>query len=272
MVTPGQYIGMPASEYHSIEALSASGAKHLLRSPAHYLAARAAPHEPSAAMKLGTVVHTLVLEPEKAVHEIAVAPKFDRRTSLGRAAADEFEAAAGGKLIIDEGSYDIARRIADRVRAHPLIKTDLDQDGVSELTMLWNQHGVPCKARVDRLSGFTMLDVKTCKDASPSGFAKQIGKFKYHMQHAHYANGFREIHGWDLDRFVFIAVETDPPFEVGLYSISPRSLQSGRALIERAAVAYKRAMDTKDMWKGYEAAIIEVDVPNWAQAEPAFEM
>ena len=55
------HVGMPASDYHKVEALSASGAKLLLRSPAHYIASKTTPREPTAAMRLGTLTHALIL-------------------------------------------------------------------------------------------------------------------------------------------------------------------------------------------------------------------
>lgn len=266
-LTAGTYYGVPAAEYHKIEALSASGAKLLLRSPAHYLASKANPREPTANMKFGTLVHTLVLEPELVATEIAVSPKFDKRTTIGKQAAAEFEIRAEGKMVIDEDLFAKAQRVADAVRAHPVVKDELLPDGNTEVTMLWNQHGLPCKGRVDYMRGATMMDVKTCQDASPDGFARSVATFSYHMQAAHYAAGFKEIVGWDLDRFIFIAVESESPHGVGIYTLDARSLASGRKMIERAALAYHRAVSMADTWKGYDEQIVELSVPSWAQVE-----
>lgn len=264
----GTHLGLPAEDYHAIEALSASGAKLLLRSPAHYLASKSSPKEPTAAMRLGTVVHTLILEPDKATAEIAVMPKFDRRTTIGKKAAEEFEEDHRGKLVIDEGVWSKASSIAEAVLKNPIVRDNLG-GGQSEVTMLWHQYDVPCKARIDYLTGSAILDVKTCNDASPEGFARQIATFQYHVQAAHYANGFREVVGWDLDRFVFIAVESEAPYAVGCYTLDARSLQSGRILIERAAEAYRRALTMEPTAAAsYADEILEISVPNWAQVEP----
>lgn len=265
----GTHLGLAAEDYHQIDALSASGAKLLLRSPAHFLAAKSSPKEPSAAMKLGTLVHTLILEPEKVAAEIAVMPKFDRRTTIGKKAAEEFEEDHRGKLVVDEVQWARAKSISDAVRANRVVQENLT-GGVSEATLIWEQYGVPCKARVDYLKGSAIFDVKTCSDASPEGFARQVASFQYHVQAAHYANGFREIVGWDLDRFVFIAVESEAPFAVGCYTLDARSLQSGRLLIERAAEAYKRAATLSEDGVGYSYAdeVVEISVPGWAQVEP----
>ena len=262
------HIGMPATDYHAIEALSASGAKLLLRSPAHYLAARNSPREPSSAMRLGTIVHGLILEPDTFRDQFAVMPKFDKRTKVGKQAAEEFEADNAGKIVIDEYTHETATAIATSVLKHPVVAQHM-RGGNAEVSMLWDQYGVPCKARYDYMTGSAVLDVKTCSDASPEGFAKQIAKFQYHVQAAHYSAGFREVVGWDLDRFVFIAVETEAPYAVGVYTLDPRSLQSGRLLMERAAEAYKRALEhATDMPAIYSPDVVEISVPNWAQVEP----
>ena len=74
---------LPASDYHKIKALSASTAKTLLKSPAHYLASLANPREPTAAMRLGTLCHTLVFEPDDFEKDFAIMPKVDSGIATG---------------------------------------------------------------------------------------------------------------------------------------------------------------------------------------------
>lgn len=264
----GVFYGVEAQQYHAVEALSASGAKLLLRSPAHYRALRDNPKPPTAAMQLGTVVHGLILEPETFKAQVAVAPKIDRRTSFGKKAYEEFCADNTGKLIISEDDHDRARRIADAVHACPLATEQL-VGGQSEVTFFWDQHGVRCKARTDYLRGGTIVDVKTCGDASPDGFARQVANLYYHLQAAHYLNAYRETQGWDPDGFVFIAVESEPPHTVGVYTLDPRALATGRILIKRAADAYKTALELND-WQSYQQEIMELPLPGWAVIDPDF--
>lgn len=264
----GIFYGVKAEDYHKVEALSASGAKLLLRSPAHYRAQREKPKAPTAAMLMGTIVHGLVLEPATFSQDIAVAPKFDRRTSFGKKAAEEFAADNEGKMIIDQDSYDRARNIADAVMACPLAAEEF-RDGHSEVTLFWDEHGVRCKSRLDYLRGGSIIDLKTCTDASPDGFARQVANLQYHVQAAHYLAGYRETVGWDADRFVFVAVENDAPYSVGVYTLDPLALQTGRILIKRAASAYKTALELDD-WRSYQQEIIELALPGWATINPDF--
>jgi exodeoxyribonuclease VIII len=222
-------------------------------------------------MRLGTLTHAMILEPDTFKDEFAVMPKFDRRTTVGKKAAEEFEQEHAGKIIVDETAYEKASSIAASVRKHPVAIEGL-RDGNPEVSLFWDQYGLPCKARCDYMTGSAIFDIKTCSDASPDGFAKQIASFQYHVQAAHYAAGFREIVGWDLDRFVFIAVESEAPYAVGVYTLDARSLQSGRLLMERAARAYRVALEQADTAPAfYSDTIAEISVPAWAQVEPYAE-
>lgn len=261
---------LPASEYHQIRALSASTAKQLLKSPAHYLASLANPKEPTAAMRLGTLCHTLVFEPDNFAKEFAIMPKVDKRTKFGKEAAASFEADNEGKIILDEYQYEKARAIADSALAHPLV-TEYMTGGDAEVTMLWEQYAIPCKARVDYLCGDVIFDLKTCQDASPEGFARQIGAFQYHLQAAHYANGYQAITGKPLDRFVFIAVESEPPYATGVYVINSTGLQSGRGFMAKAAKAFKQAQQPEKVKATYSPDLVELNLPNWALMQPFCE-
>lgn len=267
--TPGVYQGMPAPDYHAIDALSASGAKHLLRSPAHYLAQKEKPMEPTPSMRLGTAVHTMILEPEKADIEIARAPKVDRRTKVGKETIELFERENAGKLCLDADTYDRAAAVADAVAKHPVASTLL-RDGQAETSMLWQAYdGLPCKARFDYYKGDGIIDIKTTQDASPEGFARAIASFKYHMQAAHYLQGYREVTGWDADYFTFIAVETEAPYAIGIYTLDEPSLMSGRILMEKAALAFRQAADPVQ-WKGYPQGVQTISVPSWALIDPSW--
>ena len=259
---------LPAGEYHAIKALSASGAKLLLRSPAHFLELTTNPREPTAAMKLGTLTHTLFFEPEKFAQEFAISPRFDKRTSIGKKAAEEFEADNEGKTILDEAQYARAKTISDAAKANPAVKDYLEEGGDAEVTMLWDQHRVPCKARVDFLSGDVMLDLKTCQDASPEGFARQIATYKYHLQAAHYMDGFLAISGLELKKFIFVAVESEAPYAVGVYELDAKSLLAGKRAMREAAEGYIMATEKPLKAFSFTRGVQTISIPQWAMGEP----
>jgi expansin (peptidoglycan-binding protein) len=82
--------------------------------------------------------------------------------------------------------------------------------------------------------------------------------------------GYRETSGWDADRFVFIAVETEPPYATGVYMLDPPALQSGRTIMEIAAARYAQARQG-GTFAGYAEDVIELSLPGWALIDPAFK-
>ena len=93
--------------YDGIQALNQSGAKELLKSPAHYQAYLARTREESKALRVGTAVHKLALEGLDAYNAThAIAPDVDKRTKEGKAEWAEFVTANEGKAILtaDEGA------------------------------------------------------------------------------------------------------------------------------------------------------------------------
>jgi len=258
---------LPASDYRKMDALSASSAKLLLKSPAHYLASVANPKEPTAAMRLGTLCHTLVFEPNSFKKEFAIMPKVDKRTKIGKEAAAQFEEDNAGRIVLDEYQYEKAKAIADSALSHPIV-SEYMKGGDAEVTMLWEDYGVPCKARVDYLTGNVMFDLKTCQDASPDGFARQIGAFQYHLQAAHYVSGFEKITGQQLEKFVFIAVESEPPYASGVYVLDVMALEAGRAFMARAAKAFQKAQTPANVSATYSNELVELSLPQWAMPQP----
>ena len=259
-----QLINEDADVYFAREALSKSGATALLRSPAHYLALADMPKRETPAMAFGTLCHAMILEPETVDDLYIAAPKFDRRTKVGKAGAEQFQEQHSGKEMIDVDVFQKAQRVAEAVRNHPTAGA-LFVDGKAEQTALWDQHGVECKARIDYYTNNSIVDLKTTHDASPDEFIKTCARFKYHMQAAHYLDGLEAITGWEPDAFTFVAVETEAPFSVGVYELDRRSIDGGRELMKRAAEVYKVALShDPNEWKSYPVEKAVLSLPGWA--------
>lgn len=260
------------ADYFKVEALSASGCKHLLRSAAHYKAWRDTPKEPTNAMKLGTASHGLILEPEL-THFIVQPPHIDRRTKAGR---EEYDA------LVDEAerrrlpiiSYDDAikaEEIRDAVYANPHAM-NLLLEAQTEVPHFWrsNECDVNCKAKLDAIRPDigAVIDIKTTRDASVAGFTRAIFNMFYHLQAAHYAEAYAMMHeGAFPTNFYFIAVETEAPYAVGVYNLSQSSIELGMRMRNLAAERYKRAIES-GIWQGYEEAqVISIEAPTWASRE-----
>lgn len=261
---PGIYDDLPMGEYHASSALSSSGIKKLLRSPAHYLVERTQSRAPTESMRIGTAVHTLVLEPDRA-GEIVIMPEFNRRTKDGKAEAEAWLARNADRQAFDEVAFERIHRAAEAVRAHPAAGMLLSE-GKAETSLFWRdaREQVECRARFDwyRPDGI-ISDVKTCQDASPEGFQRAIGAFAYHVSAAHYWLGHEHLLDRSPAAWLFICVEVEPPFGVAVYALDSASLRAG---IDQCAKAYRtfRQCVENDAWPAYPNTIEPISAPRWA--------
>jgi hypothetical protein len=87
--------------------------------------------EPTSAMRLGSLAHCAVLEPDELSKRYAIAP--DRRSNAGKAAAAEMS--ANGIEAVSEPEMALALNMADAVRQHPYAAALL-ADGKAEQSFL----------------------------------------------------------------------------------------------------------------------------------------
>jgi hypothetical protein len=264
----GFHPDLPADQYFALERLSVSGAKQLLKSPLHYLTDRTSPRAETAALRMGSALHCAVLEPEKYALEYATAPECDRRTKAGKELWAEFQAQAEGRTVLSAAEAEPVQMMANSIKAHPLAPK-LITGGQAEISMTWTDPatGIPCKARADyyKPESGAIIDLKTCTDASPQGFARQALNFGYHMQGAAYLSGANEL-GAKVTDFVIVAIEKSPPYAIGIYRLSDAHLQLGHLRWLEACERYKECTET-GQWPGYSDSITELELPTWAARE-----
>lgn len=228
-------------EYHSGPGISKSHLDAIASaSPRHYWHKYLNPNreraEPTAAMVMGSAVHSAILEPDLFPSEVIEAPEFDRRTKVGKAEYEAFKAANAGRIILPPEDYATCLAIRDAVHTHP-VAAGLLQGGKAEQSFyaIDPETGELIKCRTDYLhdSGAMIVDVKTTEDASPAGFGKSSANFRYPIQTAWYNRVLDTCYGEHPETWVFLAVEKKPPYAIGLYFMEPE-------LLERAAIAAQR--------------------------------
>ena len=246
------------ADYHADPAVSASHLHAVAASPYHYWSRFLAPDRPpsvqTAAMKLGSLTHCAVLEPDQLASRYGIAP--DRRTNAGKAAVAAMEAA--GIEAVTAPEMEQAMAMAASVRSHQAAAALL-RDGKAEQSFWFDDiaTGLRCKCRPDWYTGSTIVDLKTTVDASPKGFAKSVAQWRYHVAQVHY------LAGTFAERFVFIAVEKFYPYAVGVYELDADAVQFGD--YERRnnlqTIADCRAISE---WPGYGNIIQPLSLPKWA--------
>lgn len=257
---------LPDHEYHAYEALSSSGIKKLLQSPAHFKVMRDQVNEPTPAMILGTATHLAILEPHLFHERVVIAPEAKKTTKEGKAIHAEFEAANAGKIILKQEDYNHVIEMRKAVFNSPQWLTNFCKIGnASEVSLFWDNptYDVPCKARFDRLyDNGIIFDLKTCVDASPKGVIKAIANFNYHVQAAFYLDAYREVLKEHAKAFVFCFVEKEPPYAVAYYVLTEESIRGGYAKVDAGLRLYQEALRTNE-WRGYAPEIQLIDLPTW---------
>lgn len=247
------------ADYHADPAVSASHLHAVAKSPYHYwsryLDPKRTPVEPTAAMRLGSLVHCAVLEPEELQARYGVCGP--RNTKSGKEQAERM--AAAGIEAVTASDMMTANCMADSVHRHPAVAALLAQ-GKAEQSFWWDDAatGLRCKCRPDWYDGSTVVDLKTTTDASPAAFARSVATFRYHVQASHYLAG---LHG--AERFVFIAVEKTAPYAVAVYELDAAAMAAGDELRQRDMRIIADCQATTE-WPGYGDDLQTLSLPSWA--------
>lgn len=262
----GAFLALPAATYHKAPGVSHSMLRHFRPTPAHLQAYLQEPHEPSAAMILGTLVHQMVLEPERPLPQIALkTDEINLRTKEGKAWKAEQEAA--GRLILGTDAHDSLIGMVRSVSRHPRAR-ELLSDGTSEVSLFGNitlGDTLLRKARLDFIPEANVLaDIKTLDDASPSAFAKKLYEDGYATQAAYYLDLWNDLNP-DTPRegFVFLAVERRKPYLTATYLVHPDAIAWGRKQNHDTLARYLGCV-RENQWPGYPEQFVPLNLPDWA--------
>lgn len=270
-MTPGIHRGLSNEAYQASAGLSSTQLRRLLKSPMHYqrmLGAQASgvPAKSSAAMLNGTLVHCALLEPAEFDKRYAVGPDISKNSNAWKDYAKA--CAEAGLAIIDADSKARAFEQAKSLRALPDV-AELLGDGAPELSAYWHEDNVLCRCRPDWVTPVAhgaqslLLDVKTTADASPEGFAISAWKFGYHIQQAHYCEGWQVASGKPVAGMLFAVVESEFPFVAMTYVLSDAFAVMGLRQRARAMALYS-ACSAANEWPGYGSGVLTLHPPAWA--------
>lgn len=271
---PGIYPGTTREEYERVDAVNQSTLKLFAppNTPAHAREAITNPRPPTAAMQEGTAFHCALLEPDRFKTDFVSCPKFDKRTTAGKAAWADFQATNLGKEIIDESFKANLEGMLKSASNHPTASKLLYGPGKNEVAVYWidPETGQPCKAYIDRITEFmgwtVVLDLKSCSDiVSEFHFRRQSEQLNYHMQPGWYLDGLNVLAPHDR-RFLHIAVEKSAPWGIAIFEMDDDTVQSGRDLCRAALSQYVNCKKT-GMWPGHADGIYPLRFSDWKLRE-----
>jgi len=224
------------SEYRAYPAINASYLKQILsRSKWH----ADVPLEPTAAMKLGTLVHSHILEPDTVARDYAVF-EGDRRTKAGKEAYTAL--LESGKEIVTAKDKATAEAMTDSVRAHKLLAEYLDNAAFTECSMTFEYDGHDAKAQIDLFTKDNILvDLKTVGDIYQA--QRQFFNMHYALQLAWYKLAL-EGNGFTVDSVAVLFVETQAPHQCALFELTEPVLLHG---LREAAEAVDKYLAQREL-------------------------
>lgn len=269
---------LPADQYHADDigadqpTLSSSIAKLLVEaSPAHARAAhpKLSPNLERAdddKFAMGTCIHALLLQGETVFDRLA----FDSwRTDAAKAA--KAEAWAHGRIPLLIKDADRVDEMIEAVRAQ-IAQLDVDPlpftDGLPEQTLVWEEDGVLCRARLDWLrADYTVCDdlKTTSRYANPEAW--QRGPLYDHgadLQAAMYLRGVYAVTG-QRSLWRWVVVETQPPYALSVIAPTAAVLALGDAKVEMALAKWRRCLETGE-WPAYPRTVVEAELPAWIES------
>jgi hypothetical protein len=300
---------MPEAEYRAHPAWSWSTAKHALACPAEALDQRERPIDSNDAMRLGTMIHTAILEPAEYALRYIVPPVVERQpgwdvdgkrgayTVRGVEYATKAEAEAAalpwgwagctdtyrtqaeaksalgaampGEWVTQELYDDVAARAAQAIAKLPA--------GLShEVAMLGSIEGCAVKGRADGCGAGVVLDVKTSRDLSPAAISRTAAQSKWPAQVWTYGELARQAGYGTPERYCILVVQAP------VVSGSPLGLSSSRQprhharllTIDDAAMAQGRR-DALMVWRAVRdcaASGVWPDYPDGALSLPRWAL
>jgi hypothetical protein len=279
-------------QYHANEGLSRSKLWTFKQLPHkfwhQYMSGEYEGNKSTKAFFMGSLVHTLVLEPHLFDTEYCLKPKLEEmptavlkkdvgaeqfeqiKTARAEVKArndaimTEFQEGLSTKAMVSEEDITIANAMRNAVMSNQTA-VDIMAGAKFEKSIYWKHEptGLICKARPDIWNGRIVADLKTTLDAGFRGFQMAAYKDGYFLQAAMMYEALKSI-GEPFHNFVYVCVEKNPPHSVALYMLDDDALQFGidmfHSLMERIAICYE-----KNVWPDY--GIQKLTIPRYATME-----
>ena len=229
--------------------------------------------EESSIMDVGTLAHAVLLEGGHG--GLVIVDAEDWRTKAAKEARDR--ARLEGKLPVlahKVAEVDLmvasARRFIESCKeTEPAIWRAFQPDGGrSEVTILWDDAGLPCKIRPDRISNDNgvVIDAKfTATSPDPETFGRaQLLRMGYVVSAAFYRRGVKAATGIEPE-YCFLVVSTEPPYLCSLVGMTPAHYAIGAAQVRVGMDLWRKCL-AGGKFPGYPARAVYPELPAWEVA------
>jgi hypothetical protein len=207
--------------------------------------------EPTPSMRKGSLVHLIVLEPERAEKTITI---YD---GIRRGKAWEAHCETCDPLFATtQDKYDELRRMRDCAWANREARWMIE-NSQHEVTRQWSGNYGAAKCRRDMDGKNWFADLKTTAYIEPSAFGRQFFALGYDLQYGWYSIPA------ETDTCITIALRNKPAFDCVVYDTPRDVVEQGREEAIEIATRYACCC-AAGSWSGVSATGRELlEVPAW---------
>lgn len=220
-------------------------------------------NEEKTAYDIGSAAHALLLE---GIDKAVIIDAEDWRTKAAKESRDI--ARASGMYPLLNCQYEDVYKMVVTAKAYlrtcELKVKDIQNDGDSEMSCIWEEDGIWFRTRLDWISKEQdlIIDYKTTsQSADPSDFDRTILSSGLDIQDALYRRGIEWITG-KRPKFVFLIQETTQPYLCSLLELTYVYQEMGAEKIEKAAKIWEKCLKENN-WPGYSNKVYSLSPPTW---------
>jgi len=255
-------------EYRRQPGESQSHLKSILQSPAHYKANSKRRFKASSVMTIGTATHCKALEGDKTFESNFIL-KPDGIKYTTKEGKEWREANSKKTILVNDGfdrQWDSVMGMTEALRQMAWFNPEQpDYRKYNEVSFYWNENGIRCKARLDRIlvtdDEVHVIDLKTTDSISVEKFQSKAVDLGYDFQAGWYSHAAQLVYQKPV-RFTFVAIERNEPWSVGIFEVPPEMLEEARTKNRVALETLKRCIDTNE-WPGVDPEPRMLEYPRW---------
>lgn len=264
--------------YHATKNLAHySSLKNLIKSPHAYYWYMKNPKTRTKSMHLGTLAHKAILEGRDFMEGYIVEPVHKGFTkdgietinanahSVKQAKKDWFEQIGQFKKIVTQSEYDDIGFMMESLVSHKFVQ-EVFKEGRTEVRgqFLDKVSNIGCAFANDFLSfdQSIWVDLKTCQDSSDFAFRRSVEQLRYDLQAAIYLKGTELVFGKRPNMPVWIAIESNPPYECRVHFVDEFYQESGAYEFRNCMSKLKHSL-VSNTWAQGQAMIEAIEPTAW---------
>lgn len=259
-LTMDEYHGQPCDKL----CMGSSDAVLLTNStPAHLRASWTEEDDDNKASDLGTIIHTLILEPHRAEKQLVIVNADNWRSKAAQEQRDE--ARMRGRTPILEKDLDGARNAVQCVMDHP-VAAALLAEGAAEKSWFARDEatGLYKKCRPDFFTSQRIIvDVKSVASCAPDFLQRRVYDGGWFQRAPWYCDVVERVDGAPAKGYCWICVEQKAPHAVVVRKPPDTILMHGHRLNQEAFALFAKCVATNS-WPAYGNDIEDLTLPSFA--------